>query len=78
MSWKHYTSKELAGLLNVTEQEFHRKIKRMIVRDFKAELKELNVENPDIFLDENNCILLVDPKKSEKYLLTELSIYSYE
>jgi predicted HTH transcriptional regulator len=45
MSWKYFTSEELAQLLGISEEDFHRKVKRLIKRDFKEELDQMNVKN---------------------------------
>ena len=77
MSWIKYNVSDLAQLLNVTEEDFHRKIKKMIKRDFKKELERQNFENPDIHLDENFVMRLVDPRDNTNYFDTDLDIYAY-
>jgi hypothetical protein len=41
MPWRYYTSEELSVLLDIPEEDFHRKVKKMIKRDFKIELEML-------------------------------------
>ena len=77
MAWRHFTSEELSLLLGISEEEFHRKVKKMIKRDFKSELKELNVNNPDILLDENQIMRLADPRDHSNFYTTNLDINSY-
>ncbi len=55
--FKVYSIKYLADLLEITESDFHREIKPMILRDFKKELNDNGIKNPDIGLDEDyRCI----------------------
>jgi hypothetical protein len=72
-----YDSEYLANLLGITAREFHRKIKPMIRKDFESELNELGVENPDIGLDSEKLIYLVDPRDHSVYYETRLSISAY-
>ncbi len=53
---KFYDEKYLAQKLQIERRKFHREIKPLILRDFKKELQKINVENPDIGLDENDNI----------------------
>ena len=77
MSWRYYSNDELADLLEITEEEFHRVVKRLIKRDYKRELKQMNVKNPDIWLNKNHIIRLVDPRDFTTFFGTALDIYSY-
>jgi hypothetical protein len=75
--FKCCNEKYLAYLLKVDRRYFHRKIKPLIINDFKAELKQKGIENPDIGLDKTGCIYLVDPRNSKVYVDTKLSLDSY-
>lgn len=77
MSWRYYSNLELANLLSITEEEFHRVTKRLIKMDFRRELKQIKVKNPDIWLNKNHSIRLVDPRNSNNYDGTDIDIYSY-
>lgn len=75
--FKIYSVKYLADLLNITESNFHRDIKPMILRDFKTELINDGIKNPDIGLDEDNKIYLVHPQDPTSYIITNLKIFDY-
>ncbi len=74
------TKAELAEMLNVTEEVFHRDIKPYIKRDFRKELSNImdKTTNPDIWLDEQDNMILVNPQNVNRYYQTNLSIYSYK
>lgn len=55
---------QLARILDTTEKEYHRNIKPIIKRDFRQELKQKEIDNPDIGLDEDDTMYLVDPYNS--------------
>lgn len=76
--FKYCNEKRLAYILKVDRRHFHRKIKPLIINDFKGELKQKNIENPDIGLDRNGYIYLVDPRNSKIYIKTNLHIDSYK
>lgn len=75
--FEFYTSEEIGILLNVSGEEFHREIKKIIKADFKTELKTLGVNNPDILLNDKNIMRLADPRDHSKYYDTDLEITAY-
>jgi hypothetical protein len=78
MAWKYYNNKELAGLLEVSEEDFHREIKRRIKKDFESELDSIDIRNPDILLNEDYMIRLADPRDHVNYYDTGLDFLSYK
>ena len=48
------TKSQLAKMMEVTEETFHKKIKPKIKKDFTRERMEKDIENPDIWLDEDD------------------------
>jgi hypothetical protein len=72
-----YSETELAQLLDISVEKFHREVKALIKKDFSAELKDMDVRNPDILLNDDNTMVLVDPRNFKNYFVTELSIFSY-
>jgi hypothetical protein len=77
---KKPTKFELAILLGISEEDFHREIKPLIKRQFKEELLKImdKTDNPDIWLDYDNNIVLVNPKDMNKQYPTGISIFSYK
>jgi len=75
--FKVYDSRYLASLLDITEREFHRNVKPIIVADFRVELRQNGIQNPDIGLDDLNNLYLVDPLDISNFIFTELNIESY-
>ena len=75
---RHYTSEELADFLQISEEDFHREIKKLIKADFKQELKDMKIENPDILLDKEHMIYLADPRNHDIYYETEVNFYDYK
>jgi hypothetical protein len=73
----YYSSQELAKILKVSEEDFHRQTKRLIKKDFENELKKIAVTNPDILLNENKIIFLADPRDHNNFVNTNLSIFDY-
>lgn len=73
-----YDDKYIADRLGVEKRHFHCSIKPLIKRDFKAELKEKTIDNPDIGLDKNGSIYLVDPRDSKIYVKTDVNIELYK
>jgi hypothetical protein len=71
-----YDEDYLANKLGISRRDFHRSIKPFIIRDFKKELHEGAIHNPNIGLDKEGFIYLVDPRDKTIYLETKLSIYS--
>jgi len=67
----------LADILNVTEREFHREIKPLIIADYKKELQSNGIQNPDIGLDKDSNIYLVDPNNPSNYVETRINIFDY-
>ena len=55
---------EIAELFEVDAKHFHRVIKYRIKKDFKAELKKMDIDNPDILLCSENNIWLANPSNS--------------
>lgn len=72
-----YSIKYLADLLDTTESNFHRDIKPLILRDFKMELIDKGIKNPDIGLAEDNKIFLVHLQNQANYIITHLKIFDY-
>lgn len=58
MAITFYDKNLLAKKFGVSRRNFHREIKTPIVSNFKKELKEKNIKNPDIGLDINDKIYL--------------------
>lgn len=77
MALRFYTSKELGILLQVSEETFHREIKRLMKKDFEAELKVIGVSNPDVLLDADNKLFLADPRNHNVFVTTHLSVFDY-
>ncbi|MDI1316266.1 hypothetical protein [Flavobacterium sp.] len=75
--FKFYSKEEISDLLNVDGEEFHREIKKIIKADFKAELKRINVTNPDILLDDKYKMRLADPRDHNNFYDTDLEIHEY-
>jgi hypothetical protein len=76
--FKVYDEDHLAKLLGVSRKFFHRKIKSYILADFKQELSDMGIENPDIGLDKNGLIYLIDPRDKSNYIPTLQTIESYK
>jgi len=75
--WKPSKS-QLGKMLGVSGEVFHKKIKPKIKKDFTKERYEKGVDNPDVWLDEDDKITLVKPDDPTKFIKTGLSIYSYK
>jgi hypothetical protein len=71
-----YSTEFLAKKFKVDRRKFHREIKQIIINDFKRELLEEGIKNPDIGLDENNNIYLADSNHST-VIETNLNISAY-
>ena len=52
----------LAEFLGISPEVFHKKVKQLIKKDFKRELEKLNIDNPDILLDEKGYMKLQHPE----------------
>lgn len=76
MNITYYDSEELAKKFGVSKREFHREIKTYIVTDFRKELDDNNISNPDIGLDSNNNIYLSDTNHTV-IMETELNVSDY-
>lgn len=74
---KFYDEKFLAKKFKVERLDFHRRIKPIIINDFKSELNKLGIKNPDIGLDEKDFIILGDPLSHVKIIETKLHISTY-
>lgn len=74
---RFYDEQELARRLGVDREDFHRRIKQIIIKDFKKELMEIGIRNPDIGLDENDNIYLSDPRDHSNVIPTNLNISAY-
>lgn len=77
MQYNYKTAQEIATLLQVTVEYFHRDIKLKIKQDFKSELKKAGIENPDILLSLDNFIRLAHPKYKDNFIDTELKLTDY-
>ncbi|MDI9880318.1 hypothetical protein [Flectobacillus longus] len=77
MQYNYKTAQEIATLLQVTVEYFHRDIKLKIKQDFKSELKKAGIENPDILLSLDNFIRLAHPKDKDNFIDTELKLTDY-
>ncbi len=75
--FKIYPIKYLASLLNISEKDFHRNLKPVIVADFRIELEDKGIRNPDIGLDNQNIVYLVDPSDITNFVFTKLDINIY-
>jgi len=75
--FRNFYIQYLADLLEINERIFHREVKPLILADFKTELKNIKVQNPDLGLDEDYKIYLVDPRNSLNYIETGISIFDY-
>ena len=71
------TIADFAQLLEVSEDCFHREIKKIIKMDFKKETKLMGIKNPDIGIDCDNNIVLVDPNNKYNHRYTNISIFNY-
>lgn len=76
MNVRFYDSSELGKIFGVTPRQFHREIKTYIVNDFKPELKEKNINNPDIGLDSDNYIYLSD-SSHQIIIETKMTVEDY-
>ena len=74
---KYYDKKQIADLLGITIGEFHHEVKKLIKKDFKEELAQFGVDNPDILLDEQNLMYLADSEDHNSYIETNVSIFDY-
>ncbi len=77
MQYNYKTAQEIATLLQVTVEYFHRDIKLKIKQDFKSKLKKAGIENPDILLSSDNFIRLAHPKNKDNFIDTELKLTDY-
>jgi hypothetical protein len=77
MAWRYYSKRELANLLNVSGEHFHKEIKKIIKRDFKKEMKPYGFDNPDILLNEDHIMALADPDDHNVFFETPVSIFAY-
>lgn len=76
MKIKFPDANELGRIFGVSRREYHRQIKPFIVSDFKDELNEMHINNPDIGIDENKFIYLSD-SNHKKIISTNLTIEDY-
>jgi hypothetical protein len=67
------SARELARRLNVTEREFHRKIKRQILNKVREAVNELRSRNPDIGISEKGTIVIRDPRNRSRSIDTGIS-----
>ena len=74
---KFYDEKFLAEKFKVIRLYFHRRIKPIIINDFKSELNKFEIKNPDIGLDEKDFIILGDPLNHNNIIETKLHISAY-
>lgn len=74
------TKSEIAKILDISEEDFHRVIKPLIKRQFREELLDImdKTDNPDIWIDDDNNIVLVSPKDNANTYNTGVSIFSYK
>ncbi|WP_425656382.1 hypothetical protein [Tenacibaculum ascidiaceicola] len=77
MSVKYPNAGELAKRFGVDKTKFHRKIKPIIVNDYKFELNKKGIKNPDIGIDSNNIIYLRSPKDIKIEFCTNITINNY-
>ena len=77
MAFRYYSKEELAKLLGVSVEDFHRYAKRCVKSDFKSELQAIEVDNPDIWLNKDYEMRLVDPGDSSNYHDTSLDFRLY-
>ena len=77
MPVRFFTKKELSILLNVSEEIFHTEIKKIIKKDFKADLTLHGFDNPDVLLDETHLMTLADPNNHNNCFATGVSIFDY-
>ena len=70
---------QLAQKLVVTEEVFHREIKPIIKADFIEEINQyVHANNPDIWLDDFDNIVLVNPTNEKDLYYTYLPLLSYK
>ncbi len=72
-----YSTKYLATLLGITETDFHRLVKPIIKADFKEELAKKGFDNPNIGLNQNYKMYLVNSSDPGDYNATDVSIFDY-
>ena len=72
-----YSIQYLAYILGITESEFHRDIKPSKLFEYKNELRNMGIDNPNIGLDKDFNIFYVDPTNSNFYFATNINIVSY-
>jgi hypothetical protein len=68
---------ELAELTGFDRRTFHRVIKPQIVRDHWDLLTDHGIQNPDIGLDNSNCIVLRDPRDFSNLVETKTPLNLY-
>lgn len=77
MKIRYYKPDELAAIFGIDILSFHRKVKPIIISDFKKELSERNIKNPDIGIDENERIYLTNVEHTVIFD-TELTVNDYK
>lgn len=75
--FKVYSVSFITKLLGVNEDVFHQEIKPGIIKDFRKELYQHKIHNPDIGLDKDRHIYLVHPLNPMNYIETRVSIFQY-
>jgi hypothetical protein len=68
---------ELAKRLGVSQQTYHKKIKRYIKSDFKDECQKIDTLNPDVGINHEGNIVLRNPKTGQT-IETDVPLDSYK
>jgi RHS repeat-associated protein len=71
------TFQDVLKVLNLTVRDFHRKVKPEILTDFRTELRNTGVKNPDIAMNPNGNIIFRDPVSKRTILETSVPMSSY-
>ena len=69
---------EMARLMGVDRLVFHRGIKPHIIKDHKDKLTIHGLENPDIGIDKEGCIILRDPRDYSIIIETKTPLTLYK
>ena len=68
----------LAAILDTDARTFHREIKPFIIKDNEEFLSKVAYSNPDIGLDDDGKIYLVNPQDNKEYIETDRNIQDYK
>jgi hypothetical protein len=67
---------QLAKRLGISREQFHRVVKKAILKDFDVVLRKAGIDNPNIGITEAGNIVLGDPQSSTQ-IVTDVPLDSY-